>query len=67
MALSTPVALRIRPEDDYPYEGRLEYRGAGLGVVSLTALNKAQVRIDFDRDGDGVAEESSVQAWSSLE
>lgn len=64
-ALTLSPMVRLRG-DAYPSSGSFQFTGEAGARVTMTALDVTRVRFDFDSNGDGVVERSSVVNWSSL-
>lgn len=63
-ATSTPFIRRAA--DAYPSSGVFMVTGGANSAVKITALDNSQVTQELDADGDGVYEESTTKAWSTL-
>jgi hypothetical protein len=50
----------------YPHLGVLKVVGAGNTSLILTALDNTNVRIDIDKTGDGVTDETVNTTWAAL-
>jgi hypothetical protein len=50
----------------FPYEGSLTVTATDKTSATLTALDSINVRIDLDKNGDGVIDESINTTWSNL-
>lgn len=50
----------------YPYQGALKVAGSGNTSVTLTALDSTSVRLDIDKNGDGVTDETVNTTWLAL-
>lgn len=64
--ISTPTPWVQLPGDRYPSSGQLLIRGDAGSQVRVTVLNRSQVQLELDANGDGVFETSVIKAWTEL-
>jgi hypothetical protein len=50
----------------YPYQGAFKVTGAGNTSLTVTALDNTNVRLDIDKTGDGVTDETVNTTWAAL-
>ena len=66
ITISTPQALVQLSSDNYPSAGQVIVTGASGSAVRATVLDKTQVQVDLDANGDGTYESTATVAWTSL-
>lgn len=66
VVLATLSPFLRSPDAAYPYAGSASATGANGGRATLTALDASSVLIALDANGDGTAEASLTQPWSSI-
>jgi hypothetical protein len=66
ISFATSSPFVTYPVNRYPSSGVLLITGAANSKLKLTAISSSQVVEDLDANGDGIYEESSTVAWSSL-
>ena len=66
VTVATPLGLTQNNADAFPSSGQLEITGASGSKVRATVLDKTQVRLELDANGDGTYEATSTVAWSTL-
>jgi len=63
VSFRTTTPLRIASGASFPSSGVVVATGAGNARATLTVLNTSQVNIQYDANGDGVAESSTLRNW----
>jgi len=66
VSVATLQPFRQVGSDSYPSSGQMLITGAGGSRLRLTALDRTQLRIELDANGDGSYEASQVLPWSTL-
>lgn len=66
ISLTTPQELRQLDSDDYPSSGQILASGDLGSKLRITVIDKTQVRLELDANGDGIFEGNQVMLWSSL-
>lgn len=50
----------------YPYQGAFKVTGTGNTSVTLITLDNVNVRLDIDKNGDGVTDETVNTTWAAM-
>jgi hypothetical protein len=66
IVISTPVTFRRYAIDPHPREGQLQVRGVNNGLLVVTVLSTATVRLQLDANGDGTFEATKDVPWDDL-
>ena len=66
VTLSTPQALYQMAGDAWPSQGQVLVTGAGGSTLLVTVLNKTQVQLQVDANGDGTVDATTTTTWSAL-
>ncbi len=65
--VTTPVALEIPTDDDFPSSGELVVTGSSGSKARLTALSATEFQVEVDADGDDVYETTvGPLTWGSV-
>jgi hypothetical protein len=64
--LQTLVPLVADAAARYPKSGQLKVLGSGGTSATLTVIDSASVKLEFDTNGDGTAEGSTTLTWVEL-
>jgi hypothetical protein len=65
--ITTPQPLVITGSDTYPSSGYLMVQGHASSALRITAVNRSQVRLELDAQGDGSYETQVLKTWAELE
>jgi hypothetical protein len=65
--ISTPQTLVVQGSDAFPSSGQLMVSGSSGSKIRLTAMNKTQVKLELDADGDGAYETQATKTWLELQ
>jgi hypothetical protein len=60
------VTFRRYAIDPHPREGQLQVRGVNNGLLVVTVLSTATVRLQLDANGDGTFEATKDVPWDDL-
>ncbi len=66
VTLETLTPLRALESENFPNVGQMVVSGGGNSRMRITALNKTQVQLELDANGDGTYEDSVVKLWTDL-
>lgn len=66
ITIATPQPLVEAASDAYPSSGQVIITGASGSAVRATVLDKTQVKLELDANGDGTYESTSTVAWNAL-
>ena len=67
LSFETTTPFTGSTDDDYPSSGSLLVRGAGGSTCVLNAVDKNNVTLDVDDDGDGSLEASQKTTWKVID
>jgi len=65
VAVTTESEFGSLDSDEYPHDGSVRVTG-NRGVMRVTAMSAAQVKVDLDAEGDGIFESSKIDTWDWL-
>jgi hypothetical protein len=66
VTFQTTTPLSYAANAVYPGAGVVVATGAGGARSTLTVVSTSQVRIDYDANGDNVAEQTALLNWNQI-